>query len=390
MRPLPRRGVHRPPGTLRALLRGAVDPSALERFEATAADVLSVEHAVAVGSGRLAQRLLLEGLGLPAGATVLLPALTFHAVPAVVRDLGFRVRFVDVDPRTLLVDMERLAEAFAEGAAAVVVTHLFGLVQPLGPVRELAEEAGAVVLEDFAQAFGATEGAAPVGGRARAGYTSLETVKILPTFGGGLAVTNDAGLAAHLRSARARLAAPAPGRLAKKVLLGHVEAALSRPEGFALAWPIFGRGDDADLIARYKAGKKKAGSHAAALHPAQAAVGLAGLAALPAHLARRRALAERLRGQLGGCDLPTVAPDTDPAWYQVVARCSDPDGLAAAARAEGVDIGRGVATDLSEGACREAAEAARSVVQLPCHPGLTDADVDRVAAVARPWLSPAR
>lgn len=383
--PLPRRGVHRPRGTLRALLGGAFGGhDSVARFEDDAARFFAVDHAVAVGSGRLAQRLLLEGLALPAGSPVYLPALTFHAVPAVVRDLGLRPVFVDVDPETLLMDPADLRARREPGAGAVIATHLFGLVQPLAPL----EEVGLPVLEDFAQAAGATLDGRPVGGLARAGYTSLETVKILPAFGGGLALTNDAVLAAHLRAGQ-RALAPADGRrLVKKVALGHVEAALGTPAGFAAAWPVFGGGDDADLIARYKKGKTKAGNHAAGLHPAQAEVGRRALAQLPGHLARRRALATRLRAALAGCALPTVAPGTQPGWYQVVARSSDPDGLFTAARAARVDIGRGVATDLSDGACLEAARAAAEVVQLPCHPALRAADVDRVAEVARQWLQP--
>jgi len=387
--PLPRRGVHRPRGTLRGLLSGALrGGDAVARFEEDAARFFGVRHATAVGSGRLAQRLILEGLQLPHGAPVYLPALTFHAVPTVVRDLGLRPVFVDVDPATLLMDPASLARAVEDGPGAVIATHLFGLVQRLEPIRAIAEPAGLAVIEDFAQAAGATSGGRRVGGLADAGYTSLETVKILPAFGGGLALTDDETLADHLRRARAQLVAADGRRLLRKVALGHVEAALGTPLGFAAAWPVFGGDDDADLIARYKKGKTKAGNHAAGLHAAQAEVGRRGLDQLTAHVTTRRALAERLRGALAGCALPQVAEGTEPAWYQVVARATDPDGLFRAARRARVDVGRGVATDLSGGACPEAARAAREVVQLPCHPALRTDDVDRVAEVARPWLQP--
>jgi len=243
------------------------------------------------------------------------------------------------------------------------------------------------LLEDFAQAAGALRAGRPVGSLGLAGFTSLETVKPLSAFGGGMITTHDDQLAAALRLDIAAMPAPDHARLLRKVCMGHLEALLATPAGFTLAAaPLLAMGGRMDgLIARYKRGKKGAGNHAARLHPAQAAAGLSNLRHLQAHLeARRRNVAE-LTGMLPADTWrPRPYPGDTPSWYQLVLRFEDAEAAARAAWRRGVDLGTGVLTDLSEGACPVAARAARQAVQVPCHPGLSMAQLRRVARTVAP------
>lgn len=385
---LPRRGVHRPRGTLAAAVLGALLPAdRLADFERLAAATFASRHAVAVGSGRLALKLLLRGLHLDAGDEVLVPSLTFRAVPAAVAEVGLTPVLVDVDPRTALIDAEAVQRHAGSRTRVVLATHLFGLPCDMDRLAEVCADRDLILAEDFAQASGARSQGRPLGSIGRAGFTSLETVKLLSAFGGGLVTTSDDDLADDIRRSAAELAPPHPRRLSTKVALAQVEAALAHPGPFTLAWPLFTREIDSETwVKRYKRRKQGAGNHDAAIHPAQAAVGSLGLRHLEAHVAARRRNAGVLRDALSGKWFPVVADGDEPGWYQVLVRTADPQGCAAAARSAGIDVGRAVATDLSGGACPTAAQLARELIQIPNHPPLGEGELRRVADVVRPWL----
>ncbi|MDP7112545.1 MAG: DegT/DnrJ/EryC1/StrS family aminotransferase, partial [Myxococcota bacterium] len=309
IRKLPRRGVHRAPATLRGLVRGALSgEAALATFQREAAAVFRVPHAVATGSGRRALTAILGALPLSPGDTVLLPALTFHAVPTAVAAAGLRPRFGDVDPETCLLTASAVDDA--PDARLVLATHLFGLVCDLDGLRDRCAAREAWLVEDFAQAAGARWRGRPVGSWGDAGFTSLETVKPLAAFGGGLVTTRDAGLARRVEASERALPSPVRRKLVSKVALGQLEAALADPRVFSLAWPLFSGGADDQRsegwIQRYKSRKQGVGNHGARLHPSQAEVGRRGLVHLPEHLAARRARADELRGLLGGHATPRV------------------------------------------------------------------------------------
>ncbi|MCP4872113.1 MAG: aminotransferase class I/II-fold pyridoxal phosphate-dependent enzyme [Proteobacteria bacterium] len=388
-RKLPRRGVHRPRGALRALVAGTLAPAGrVDAFEAAAAQAFGAGGAAATGSGRDGLRLLLEALDLTDGDEIILPALTFGAVPQTIAALGLVPVFVDVDPATLQLDPAAAEAAVGPRTRAVLATHLCGLLADVDRLGALCDARGLRLLEDFAQAAGARRHGRAAGSFGTAGFTSLETVKPLPAFGGGLVLCRDPALADRIRRAARARPAPDPRKLLRKAALGHVEAALADPRVFTAAWPLFGGTGSEDRVAMYKARKKGAGNHGARLHPAQAAVGLRGLRGLRDHLRMRRGHAEALRGLLEDRWTPCPEPDDEPAWYQLLARAEDPVGLQEAAAEAGVDVGRDVVEDLSEGRCPTAARLARELVQLPAHPALTRPDLERVARVTRPWLAP--
>jgi dTDP-4-amino-4,6-dideoxygalactose transaminase len=381
--------VHRAPGTLGALIAGAVLPGdRVADFEAEAAAAFGAQRAVATGSGREALAMILRGLEVPAGAEVLLPALTFGAVPETIAKLGLVPVFVDADPETAQMDPDDLDRRLGPRSKVVIATHLMGHPCRIESIVELCEDRGMHVVEDFAQAAGATVGGKPVGSFGIAGFTSLETVKPLAAFGGGLITTRNHDLGQRLCAMAALLPRSRRRKLVGKVALGHVETLLARPLAFTwLGWPLMMTFGSENLVQRYKRGKKGAGSHHARLHPAQACVALASLRSLRAHVARRRQWAETLLSMLGeGPWRPGLGPDDASAWYQLVVRSSRADECARSCMRRGVDVGTGVLTDLSGGRCREAARLSSEAIQLPCHPDLDEDDLRIVARTVEEWL----
>jgi perosamine synthetase len=170
-------------------------------FEAGLAAACEVEHAVAVSSGTAALHLAVLALGIGPGDEVIVPAYTFPATANVVAMAGAQPVLVDVDPETMNMRPEAVADAVTERTRAVLVVHLFGR-----PARW--EEIAAAVpervqlLEDAAGALGARRGNRACGGLGRLGCLSFHPRKIVTTGEGGAVTTNDGGLAEAIRSMR--------------------------------------------------------------------------------------------------------------------------------------------------------------------------------------------
>jgi dTDP-4-amino-4,6-dideoxygalactose transaminase len=172
----------------------------VDRFETEWAAFCGCRHAVGVANGTDAIELTLRGLGIGPGDEVIVPANTFVATVEAIVLAGATPRFVDVDERTLLLTPEIAEAALGERTAAVIAVDLYGNLPRLDELAELADRAGIVLIEDAAQAHGATMGGRPAGSFGKAGCFSFYPTKGLGAFGdAGCIVTDDAALADAVR-----------------------------------------------------------------------------------------------------------------------------------------------------------------------------------------------
>jgi len=134
---------------------------------------------------------LLGALHDRAGAAVAMPAYACYDVATAAAGAGVPVLLYDVDPHTLAPDLAQLRMALRQGAAAIVVVHLYGYPVDLEEVNRLAAEAGAVVIEDAAQAAGATVNGRPAGAQGSLAVLSFGRGKGLTGGSGGALLGND-------------------------------------------------------------------------------------------------------------------------------------------------------------------------------------------------------
>ena len=174
------------------LVSNAEGESEVVGLEREFAELTGVNHCSGVANGTVAITLALAALGIGAGDEVLVPALTFIGTPlGVVHSLATPV-FVDVDPVTFNMDPASAAAAISPRTRAIVVVHLHGLPAEMAALRELADRHGLALVEDAAQAHGATYEGKAAGSLGDLGCFSLNATKNLPTCGeGGLVTTND-------------------------------------------------------------------------------------------------------------------------------------------------------------------------------------------------------
>lgn len=171
-------------------------------FEALAASLLGVEHAIAIRSGTDAQLIGMMALGIGPGDEVITTPFTFVATGECIARLGAQPVYVDIDPRTFLLDPALLERAITSRTKAIAPVHLYG--QPVADeVFEIASRHGIPVIEDCAQAIGAHTAHGSVGGRGLFGWFSFYPTKNVGAFGdGGLLTTRDAAFAERVRTLR--------------------------------------------------------------------------------------------------------------------------------------------------------------------------------------------
>lgn len=174
----------------------------VEALEAELADAIGVPHAVAVSSGTDALLLALMALGVGPGDEVITPTFSFFATAGSVARLGARPVFVDIDPDTYVMTPEAMARALTSRTRAVIPVHLFGLCADVAALRAALPDHVAIV-EDAAQAIGATLGDRQAGALGTLGCFSFFPSKNLGAFGdAGLVTTSEAVTAARVRLLR--------------------------------------------------------------------------------------------------------------------------------------------------------------------------------------------
>lgn len=318
----------------------------VEQFEASFADYCGTDHAVATTNGTTALHTALEALGIGPGDRVLTSPFSFVASANVIRLAGAEVGFVDIVPETYNLDTEELESRLRDGERvdAVIAVHLYGLPVDIDHLLELATEYDFYVVEDAAQAHGATYRGDRVGSFGDAGCFSFYPTKNMTTGEGGMITTDDPEIAD--RAAR---------------FIDH-----GRTDGY----------EHADV------------GHNFRMTDLAAAIGTVQLERLDGYNAARRRNAARLTEGLA--DEPVETP-IEPAnrthvYHQYTVRCADRDALVE--HLDGQDIGTGIyyPTTINQQPAYEdvtatvpiAERAADEVVSLPVHPGVTDSDVDRI------------
>src|SRR3984957_615752 len=171
----------------------------LERFEAAFAEFCGVRHAVSCCNGTVAVHLALLAQGVGPGDEVIVPTLTYVATANPVVYCGAQPVFVDAEPRTWNMDPERVAEAITPRTRGIVVVHLYGHPVDMDPILALAERHGLWVIEDAAEAHGATYRGRIAGSMGSLATFSFYGNKIITSGEGGMVVCDDERLAAVVR-----------------------------------------------------------------------------------------------------------------------------------------------------------------------------------------------
>jgi dTDP-4-amino-4,6-dideoxygalactose transaminase len=176
---------------------------AVEEFEEKVAAYCNSRYAIGVSSGTDALLVSLMALGIKPGDEVITTPFTFFATAGSVVRLGAKPVFVDVDPDSYNIEASAIEEKITERTRAIVPVHLFGQVAQMKAIMEIARQHNLAVIEDAAQAIGASQDGTKCGNFGDCGCFSFYPTKNLGGFGdGGLVTTNREDLAEKIKILR--------------------------------------------------------------------------------------------------------------------------------------------------------------------------------------------
>ncbi|MFA4859382.1 DegT/DnrJ/EryC1/StrS family aminotransferase [Methanoregula sp.] len=168
-------------------------------FEQKFGDYCGTTHAIALNNGTAALHAALLAIDIGPGDEVIVPSFSFIATATAVSMCGAKPVFVDVDEQYFMIDPARIEERITERTRAVIGVHLFGQPFDVDAVKKVCDSRNLKLIEDAAQAHGATCNNAKVGGLGNLGCFSFYATKNMSTGEGGMVTTNDRALADRLR-----------------------------------------------------------------------------------------------------------------------------------------------------------------------------------------------
>jgi dTDP-4-amino-4,6-dideoxygalactose transaminase len=172
-------------------------------LEREIAGFCGVQHAIGVASGTDALILALRAVGVGAGDEVILPPFTFVATGSAVSALGAKPVFADIDQTTFNISAGEIARRITPKTRAILVVHLYGLAADMDSIRAVARSHGIPVVEDNAQAIGASYKGTPAGALGDVACISFYPTKNLGAYGdAGMIVTSSSEMDVRLRSLR--------------------------------------------------------------------------------------------------------------------------------------------------------------------------------------------
>ncbi|MEO0813990.1 MAG: DegT/DnrJ/EryC1/StrS family aminotransferase, partial [Myxococcota bacterium] len=330
---------------------------AVAEFEEAFAQFCAVGGCVGVANGTEAVMLALMGAGVDGRHTVVVPSYTFVATAEAVSHLGAKVKLVDCDPDTFNISVDALREIDDPNVKAVIPVHLYGQPADMGPIMEIAKEKGWGVVEDCAQAHGATYDNRPVGGIGDFGAFSFYPGKNMGAMGDAGAVTGAVG--PELERVR---------RVSNHGRLGRYEHS---------EIGVNSRLDAIQAMALQVKLRHIADWNAARMKVAQM-------------------YRERLRG-VEGLTLPVVHERCSHVYHLFVTLVEDREGLGQALAAQNIGYGNHYPIPLhlqpayahlglEKGALPVSERVASQCISLPMFPELSEEQIDRVCAVVRDFM----
>lgn len=180
---------------IRAGVWGAVDGALKVEFEQQFAAFQGARYGIAVNNGTVSLQIALTALGVGSGDEVIVPAYTFLATATAVIEVNALPVFVDVDPATATIDPAAVEAAITDRTKVIVPVHLGGQPADMDRLTAIADKHGLALLEDAAQAHGASWDGHRVGSIGAFGSFSFQASKNMTAGEGGILTTNDEALA---------------------------------------------------------------------------------------------------------------------------------------------------------------------------------------------------
>ena len=386
---------------LRTVLKGEiVAGKKIEEFEEQFARYVGVRYALSLPSGRMALYLALKALKLTPGSEIIIPSFNVPEVVSAIIWAGMCPTFVDINPETYNMAAELIEEKITDKTGAILLTHLYGQPAQIDIILGMAERHGLKVIEDAAQALGATYQGKKVGTFGEIAYFSFGLVKNLNCLAGGMAVTDHKELYEELKCMAQDFKPPSPFKIIRDLLSAMAIRVATAPSVFsAVVYPALA------LVKKFKRGiieesfnedlRELSLSEPPAYYKTrfanlQAAMGVEQLKSLDCNNQKRRKNAELLSSLLRGVPAvttPSVIPGVESTYLNYVVKLENPDRVIDRLFKKGVDVTKGFLIDCSSHQLfgtdhpesPHARRLSRESLYLPIYPSLKEKDIRYIA-----------
>lgn len=379
------------------------DEPEIRKFEREFASYIGAKHAIMTPSARYAFYLILQAMGIGPGDEVIIPGLTFFAIPSMAVTAGVKPVFADIGLTTHVLDPAAFEAAITPKTKAVVPTHLYGTPCDMDAIVAIAKKHGIKVIEDCAQSTGAKYKHVRVGNLGDAAYYTFGLTKNITTLSGAMITTNDDAVAAYVRK---EIDSSSPAdfkKAAKEAVTGVAMMVATNPllypftlhqairvGNFLGKDPIHDRFGEPEVLyaevpKSFRTSKPRA---------VQAAVGMKQIERIEALNGARvrngRALDEQL-ANVPGLTVPTYPEGAEPIYMSFVVHHPKRDQLMRALLRRGVDTTIGYMNDCSDHKlfpsfrrpCPNAARVKREQLHIPVHPNLDKKDLAHMVEAVR-------
>jgi dTDP-4-amino-4,6-dideoxygalactose transaminase len=329
----------------------------VEAFERQFAEYCNTSECIAVNSGTSALHLALLATGVGPGDEVITTPSTFVATVAAITYTGAKPVLVDIDPQNFCINPAKISSVITANTKAIIPVHLYGLISDMTAINSIADEHGLAVIEDAAQAHGATQDGKRAGNHGDLAAFSFYPGKNLGAFGeGGAITTSNVEMAELIRSLR--------------------------------DWGQSGKGNHIHNAYNYR------------MDAIQGAVLNIKLMNLEDWTNQRQVIAQRYHGAFSGTPLKlqSVSQLDRPAWHVYSICHAERDNLRQHLLDNGIHTGihypQAVhqspayhSLGYGEGSFPVAEKLAAEELSLPIFPGMTDAQIDRVIVMVTDFFS---
>ena len=181
------------------LQRQQFNTDTIIEWEKTFADYIGVNHAIAIGSGRLAMILILKSFNFEHGSEIIIPAYTLKDLIPLIQSLHLKPIPADIDKDTFNITPESILNKITNKTKAILALHIFGNPCRIDKIKEIADSHNLKLIEDCAHSAGSQFAGKMTGSFGNAGFFSFETIKPINTYGGGMIVSDDNELIENIR-----------------------------------------------------------------------------------------------------------------------------------------------------------------------------------------------
>ena len=377
-----------------------VEGRKIAEFENLFARYIGVHYALSLPSGRMALYLSLKALKLNPGSEIIIPSYNVPEVVSTVIWAGMRPKFVDIDPATYNISPELIEAKLSEKTGAILLTHLYGQPAPIDKIVRVAEKHKIRVVEDAAQALGATYQGRKVGTFGEIAYFSFGLVKNLNCLGGGMAVTDHKDLYEEMKCMVQDFKSPSPFKITKDLLSAMAIRIATAPFVFsAMVYPVLSIAKKFKKSIIEESFNEDLHELSLSEPPAyykvrfsnlQAAMGVEQLKSLDRNNQKRRKHAELLSSLLKGAQavtIPSVISGVESTYLNYVVKLENPDRVIDRLFKKGVDVTKGFLIDCSshqlfrdyETESPHARALSQKGLYIPIYPSLRDDDIHYIA-----------